>query len=662
MLLLAGTPPVALPPHVGVAYYPEVAGDELDRDIRQMRAIGVNHVRMAEFAWSRMEPTEGTYDFRWLHQAVASFTEAGIAVVLCTPTATPPVWLSMSHPEILRVNAAGQTIGHGGRRQYCPNSPVYLRYAVGIAERLAAEFAASPAVIAWQVDNEFWEECFCPRCLAAFHAWLQRRFGTIEALNKAWLTVLWSQEYQSFEQVALPVPQLAGSGQHPSLRVAYRHFMSDSYVAFCNAQARVLKHRTSQPVTTNAHNPVYHRIDYEQLFAELDAVCFDAYAGPDNLLRYAFEVDWMRAMGKPFWFAETSSTHSGGTAVAERNSFAFVPGSLRAKMWLIYALGADAVCFWLWRAHWAGQELEHGSVVYPWGDECVNTGEIRTVARELAAHADWLRSTQPKPAAVALHYSVPMQWQFEASPIASGFNYDESISAFHGLLANSGVSRDVIMTGAEVDRYKVVFSPYLPAIDAELMRRMRHFVEQGGTWVLGPLSACRTTEVAAHQDACYGADFEAWLGIHVRHRYPPCGVTVCKADGTLIGCRLWCDAYELTQPDRRVLAAYSGGLLDGLAAVVECPIGRGRVVLLGTHPDDAWLQALIVRLVPPAVVKAAPGVMVVERETLSGAPAGAILINTRREPAAYRMAASASGTLAGYGVEIVPVSKTVTQR
>ena len=650
---LCGAPLAPKPPYVGVAYYPEVAGDEIDRDILLMKEIGVTMVRMGEFAWCRMEPDEGSFDFKWLHVVVDKLTAAGIAVVLCTPTATPPVWLSLNHPDILRVSAAGQTIGHGGRRQYCPNSPTYQKYAVSIAERLADEFAKSPSVIAWQIDNEFWEECFCPRCEEAFHAWLRKRFGMIEALNQAWLTVLWSQEYQCFDQVPLPNPHRVGGQHHPSLRAAYRHFMSDSYVAFCTAQARVLRNRTGKHVTTNAHNPVYQRIDYEKLFEDLDIVGTDSYADANELLRYAFEADWMRPMGKRFWLAETAATHAAGTSVGDGDSLVFAPGALRAKMWLTYALGGEAVSFWLWRAHWAGQELEHGSVVYPWGDECANTREIRAVAAELAAHADWMRTTRPKPATVALHYGVPVQWQFEASPIADGFHYDSSITAFHRLLSESGVSRDVIMPGASVDKYQVVFSPYLPAIDADLMKRMRRFVAQGGTWMLGPLSACRTAEATAHRDACYGADFEKWLGIHVRHRLTPGEVTKLKADGEPIGCRLWCDAYEVRQTDRRVLAAYAGGPLDGLPAVVECPIGKGRVMLLGTEPDDAWLKKLIGRLVPRAGMEASPGVVVAERVTAEGKPAGAIIINTRREPATYRDASSATKTMAGYAVEIV---------
>ena len=649
---LRGAPPVPQAPYVGVSYYPEVAGDEIDRDIRQMTEVGINMVRMGDFSWCRMEPDEGTYDFKWLHQALDKFTAAGIAVVLCTPTAAPPVWLSEKHPDILRVNAAGLTIGHGGRRQYCPNSPTYQKFAVQIAGKLAGEFDKSSPVVAWQIDNEFWEECFCPRCAEAFHAWLKTRFGTIEAMNQAWLTVLWSQEYQSFDQVPLPNPQRVGGQHHPSLRAAYRHFMSDSYVAFCNAQTRVLRDKTAKPVTTNAHNPVYQRIDYAKLFENLDIVGTDSYADAGELPRYAFEADWMRPLGKRFWVAETSATHSAGTSVGDGDSLVFSPGALRAKMWLTYALGGEAVSFWLWRAHWAGQELEHGSLVYPWGDECANTGEIRTVAAELATHGDWMRATRPKPATVALHYGVPVQWQFEASSIAAGFNYDSSITAFHRLLAESDIPRDVIMPGAPVDRYQVVLSPYLPAIDADLMKRMRQFVEQGGTWILGPLSACRTVEATAFRDACYGADFEQWLGIHVRHRLTPGGVTKLKADGETIGCRLWCDAYELRQADRRVLAAYAGGPLDGLAAVVECPIGKGRVILLGTQPDDAWLKKWIGRMVPHSGIEASPGVVVAERVTADGKPAGAIIINTRRDPAKYRNAATEK-TLKGYGVEIV---------
>jgi beta-galactosidase len=182
---------------------------------------------------------------------------------------------------------------------------------------------------------------------------------------------------------------------------------------------------------------------------------------------------------------------------------------------------------------------------------------------------------------------------------------------------------------------------------------MKDFVEKGGTWVLGPLSACRTPETTAHQDACYGAAFEAWLGVHVRHRMTPGGVTNLKAGNEKVACRQWCDAYELRQPNRRALASYSSGPLAGFAAVVECPIGKGRVILLGTQPDDAWLSKLVKGLVPKSEWDATPGIVVAERVTPDNKPAGAIIINTQAEPATYRTNRAEPKSLAGYGVEIL---------
>jgi beta-galactosidase GanA len=644
------------PPYVGVSYYPEVAGGQMTQDIARMRDLGVNLVRFGDFAWSRMETNDGGFNFGWLRAAVKEFSDAGIAIELCTPTAGPPVWLSTAHPDILRVNAFGQTIGHGGRRQYCPNSPAYRAYAVRIAEKMGEEFGAEPGVVAWQIDNEFWEDCYCTNCETAFQAWLKNHFGAIENLNAAWLTVLWSQEYQSFGQVPLPNPQRVGAGHHPSLLAAYRHFMSDSYVAFCEAQVQALRRHTKKHVTTNGHNPAFQLIDYLDLFRDLDIVDTDSYAGPNDLLRYAFEADWMRPLKKPFWLAETAVTHSAATAVDNGSEWADFPGALRAKMWLTYALGGDAVSFWLWRSHWAGQELEHGSLIYPWGDECANTPEIRRVAAELKTNAVWLRATKPASARVALTYGIPSQWQFNASPIAAGFNYDDAITTFHRMLAECGISRDVIMPGASVDGYQTVFSPYFPALDAVTLTTMKSYVALGGTWVLGPLSACRTTEGTAHRDACYGAEFEQWLGIHVRHRLPPGGVTRLAPESEPVTCQWWCDAYETTAP-RRILAKYSGGPLDGFAAIVECPIGKGRVILLGTQPEDSWLRVFLKSLVPEIPIKADAGVVVAPRVTNSGKPAGSIIVNTRATAAQFQLSGGTPEKIDGYGVRIVSENK-----
>ena len=165
------------PPYVGVSYYPEVAAGQITNDIALMRNLGVNLVRFGEFAWSRMETNDGEFNFAWLQAAVKQFSDAGIAIELCTPTAAPPAWLSTAHPDILRVNASGLPLEHGGRRQYCPNSPAYQAYAVRIAEKMGEEFGNESALVAWQIDNEFWGDCYCTNCEKAFHVWLKNHFG-----------------------------------------------------------------------------------------------------------------------------------------------------------------------------------------------------------------------------------------------------------------------------------------------------------------------------------------------------------------------------------------------------------------------------------------------------------------------------------------------------
>jgi beta-galactosidase len=236
----------------------------------------------------------------------------------------------------------------------------------------------------------------------------------------------------------------------------------------------------------------------------------------------------------------------------------------------------------------------------------------------------------------------------------TGFSYDAAITAFHRLLLEDGVVPDVIMVGAEMKAYKVVFSPYVPAFDDETMERMKRFVENGGTWVLGPLSTCRTVEATAHRDACYGADLEKWLGVHVRHRLPPGGATKLAVGGESIGCHWWCDAYE-PLAGQTVLAKYSGGPLDGFAAIVECHIDKGRVILLGTQPDTAWLAKWIQQIMPAPAVPAAKGIIVVERVSNNGKPAGVIAINTMREAAELKLAGIQSQMVDGYAVTIKPL-------
>jgi len=145
-----------------------------------------------------------------------------------------------------------------------------------------------------------------------------------------------------------------------------------------------------------------------------------------------------------------------------------------------------------------------------------------------------------------------------------------------------------------------------------------------------------------------GVSYYPEEGIHVRHPSPPGGVTRLATDTATVTFQWWCDAYE-TGATQRVLARYSGGPLDGYAAIVECPVGKGRVILLGTQPEDAWLRGFLKSLAPENPLKADEGVVITPRVTSDGKPAGCIIVNTRAKASQFQLPGAAPEKIDGFG-------------
>ena len=169
---------------VGVYYYPEAWPEsQWARDMANIKKLGMEYVHMGEFAWYFMEPVEGQYQFDWLEKAISLASANGLKVILCTPSATPPVWLSRSHPEILMVDSQGRTMEHGSREQADWSSPVYREYVTKIDTELVRKFGADKRVWGWQIDNELSHYgrrfSYSRASTARFHEWLREKYGTI---------------------------------------------------------------------------------------------------------------------------------------------------------------------------------------------------------------------------------------------------------------------------------------------------------------------------------------------------------------------------------------------------------------------------------------------------------------------------------------------------
>jgi beta-galactosidase len=246
---------------LGMAYHPAYwSRERWPIDARLMREAHIEAVRVGEFAWSRFEPSEGEFDFGWMDDAVGAFADEGIQTIMCTPTATPPAWLIHKHPEILPIDQHGLVAKpFGSRRHYCCNVPVYHEYTRKLVAAMAEQYGRHPDVVGWQIDNEVGNvymldraRCYCESCRKQFSVWLKRKFGSLEALNEAWGTVFWSQEYSDWDQIVLPSRGTVGEGLSPSHVLDYCRFFSDAWAAYTQLQADMLRERAeNQWISTN---------------------------------------------------------------------------------------------------------------------------------------------------------------------------------------------------------------------------------------------------------------------------------------------------------------------------------------------------------------------------------------------------------------------------
>ncbi|MEA3335540.1 MAG: beta-galactosidase [Chloroflexota bacterium] len=305
--------------HFGVDYYPEHWPEaRWPVDAAMMAEAGFNVVRLAELAWSLMEPDDGRFEFDWLDRAIAILAAEKIQVILGTPTASPPPWLIASSPDILRTTADGQRVGYGSRRNTCPSHQGYLAYSRRVAQQMAAHFAGNSVVIGWQIDNEFGDPCYCATCRQAFQTWLQARYGSLDELNERWGTRFWSHVYSSWSEI--PVPLTTSYSHNPGLALDFKRYSSDAYVLYQQEQIDAIRERCpDQFISHNLMGFGYDRLDYFDLARPLDMVSWDNYPRgfwkevfPDDPSRMALGHDTMRGLKKgPFWMMEQQSGASG---------------------------------------------------------------------------------------------------------------------------------------------------------------------------------------------------------------------------------------------------------------------------------------------------------------------------------------------------------------
>lgn len=492
--------------HLGVCYYPEHWPESMWRDdAARMRALGIERVRIAEFAWSRIEPSPGEYNWGWLDRAIDVLGDAGLQVVMCTPTATPPKWLIDRHPDILPVGADGRTRGFGSRRHYDFSSPAYFDAAYGICTAVAERYGRHPAVAFWQTDNEL--GChhtvvsYSPAAAERFRGWLKARYRSIDALNAAWGTVFWSMEYRSFDEIDPPIGTVTEA--HPSHRLDYRRFASDEVVRFNRMQVEIIRaHSPGRPV---AHNfmQLFTEFDHYDVAADLDIATWDSYplgALEEQWFDPSIKAAWLRTghpdfasfnhdvyrgMSKqPFWVMEQQP---GPVNWAQWNP-APLPGMVRLWSWEAFAHGAGCVSYFRWRQAPFAQEQMHAGLNTPDNRLDIGGAEASTVAQEIARVLD-AGGEASVDARVALVWDYEAKWLFEIHPQGADFHYPRIAFEYYSALRSLGLDVDVVPSDASFDGYRMIVVPSLPIVPDDFGQRL---AASSAHVVLGPRTGSKT--------------------------------------------------------------------------------------------------------------------------------------------------------------------------
>lgn len=567
---------------LGANYYPEDWDEgSIDFDIEKMKECGFNVVRIAEFAWKKMEPKEGVYDFEWLHRVVDKMHDAGIGVIMGTPTATPPSWLAKKFPEMMTASPNGVRTSHGGRRHCCSNNPDYLRYCYDIVEKLASEFADDEGIIGWQIDNEIyhWEHgCCCEHCMEDFHKHLAKKYGNVETINKEWNLNLFSQAYDAIEDI--PMPFNTWHNPHIKLEWNLAHF--NAHKRFVHKQAEIIKKYSSALVGTDTMP--FNGFDYRDFVGSLDIAQFNHY--DLDFHRATLWMDYLRNFSKhPFWNTETQPCWNGSTSFGHE----FMgEGFVYMNTWLPIMLGGEANIFWLWRTHWAGHELMHGAVLDTSGRYTYSNSEIRKASSEFQKVGGFINDYKVETDTALLFTSL--NWNLKSVQFLNDAIKDEYgfVETFYKKLVTAGIHPDVIDAGEELGKYKLIFSPTAYTLEEHnFSERIEKWVKDGGVWVTGPMSDIRTSIGTKYKDSPYGS-FEDIVNERLTYILPDDNNSIILENengDTVHGSSI----YELFdkgdyEPWLTVKSGHSA-LIDKCANFVK-KIGKGYVVMLGTLPEE----------------------------------------------------------------------------
>lgn len=611
---------------LGSYYYPEQWDEsQWERDLKRMSDMGITFTHFAEFAWAMLEPEEGKFDFSWLDKAVNIAAKYGLKVIMCTPSPTPPVWLSVNYPDILIVNEYGMRVQHGRRQHGSWSSERYRKYVCRIVSLLAERYGNNPTIIGWQIDNEpshYGAVDFSDNAQEKFRKWLENKYGSIDRLNHTWGNSFWSENYQNFEQIRLPNKQATpDKWANPHAMLDMNRFMSDELASFINMQADILHSKISkdQWVTTNLI-PVFNPADPVRM-DRLDFTTYTRYLVTgynSGIGEQGFRLGKPEDIG---FSNDQFRNFVGGTygvmelQPGQVNWGKFnpqpLPGAVRMWVYHVFAGGGKFVCNYRFRQPLRGSEQFHygmvltdGITLSPGGEEYVQIiNELKMLRKkydESAVMPDDMSARR-----TAILFDMNNYWEMEYQKVTFQWSTIDHVHKYYNKLKSLGAPVDVICEDKDFSNYPFLVAPAYQLLDSALVKRWEKYVVNGGHLVLSCRTGLKNRENKLWE-APLGAPILGLCGIqsmYFDHMPDNLWGKITASGDENFEWNNWADVV-IPEDGTEVWAEYADQFYKGNACVVHKKIGNGSVTYIGADTDDGKLEKYVLeRLYREAGVK-----------------------------------------------------------
>ena len=560
----------------GCCYYPEHwENGSVERDLERIKGLGMNCIRMGEFSWSMYEKEEGKYDFSLLETAVREAQRLGISVILGTPTAAPPRWLTEKHPEVLCTDTKGAVMQHGSRQHHSHTSELYLRYCAAITEAMVKHFSAFDNIIGWQIDNELnchRNESHSESDTKAFRLWLKEKYGTVDALNTAWGNRFWSLEFNNFEQISCPSPSPAYP--NPAWVTDYYLFLSDTVVNYAALQTKIIrKHMPNAFVT---HNGWFENIDYRKLTSEaLDFLSFDSYPSfleknaPAMGRSMAYKLALTRGCSDRYMILEQQAGSGGQLSYMLPTPR---PGQIRLWTYQSIAHGAVGVLYFRYRTALYGAEQLWNGIYGHDGEENYRSLEIRAIGEEIGRVGHLFLENRIAPA-VAIYRDYHNACVDKVESFAKTDTRDILTS-----LNLRNIPADFVSLADDISKYKVVIVPHITVASKALAQKLEQFTKNGGVVILSARSGVKDENVQYRPEKAPGV-FRTLAGCNVDWFT---ATSAYENQTVLLDGKEYpvADYYEMLLPEGgEVIARYTDGFCREKPAIVK----NGNVYYIGFY-------------------------------------------------------------------------------